>query len=432
MIVQEEYKDLPKEEQEKMALFIAQFLSAHEKNSTVENCEIAELKKKENSKVFDAIKNFSQLRAGKTGETAKATIGYGLLAGFLSGGLVAARYLSPGMRMATGALAGLGFGLSIAEKSISKEQLKKLEAISDLLDEAEKLIEDIEFPNEKIYEFEKNRIIVQARLEEGILDADPAIKNRAENFIFRVNELEFKHNQLFEKLIANLQKNSENILAQKQNDIAILKEKISAQKSKKLIFALGGVALGGALGFVGGEWHDLRINNQLESFGLKEEALSNAKEALKAHTTGELWEKLSTDDLSLLRNLHKSLEGIDKNYHAGIVGGLIKDGKLDANDLNIVTSLKNSLHDFTPEVQRKILSNLAVDGLKQNDIDFINNLKADLIDLKITDSAQQLIIVNKLLEDKRVDPSADNNYAIRCANKHGHTEIVDLLQRHQE
>ena len=38
-----------------------------------------------------------------------------------------------------------------------------------------------------------------------------------------------------------------------------------------------------------------------------------------------------------------------------------------------------------------------------------------------------LYIVNQLLEDPRVDPSANNNYAIRLASEHGHIAVVNRL-----
>jgi hypothetical protein len=39
----------------------------------------------------------------------------------------------------------------------------------------------------------------------------------------------------------------------------------------------------------------------------------------------------------------------------------------------------------------------------------------------------QLAIVDRLLQDKRVDPSADNNYAVRLAAENGHLAVVDRL-----
>ena len=36
-------------------------------------------------------------------------------------------------------------------------------------------------------------------------------------------------------------------------------------------------------------------------------------------------------------------------------------------------------------------------------------------------------VVKLLLTDKRVDPSADDNIAIRWASENGHTEVVKLL-----
>jgi hypothetical protein len=39
----------------------------------------------------------------------------------------------------------------------------------------------------------------------------------------------------------------------------------------------------------------------------------------------------------------------------------------------------------------------------------------------------QLAIVDRLLQDQRVDPSADNNYAVRLAAENGHLAVVDRL-----
>ncbi len=36
-------------------------------------------------------------------------------------------------------------------------------------------------------------------------------------------------------------------------------------------------------------------------------------------------------------------------------------------------------------------------------------------------------VVRLLLSDERVDPAADDNYAIRMAAYYGHTEVVELL-----
>jgi hypothetical protein len=38
-----------------------------------------------------------------------------------------------------------------------------------------------------------------------------------------------------------------------------------------------------------------------------------------------------------------------------------------------------------------------------------------------------LAVVERLLDDERVDPSADDNYAVRCAADNGHFTVVDRL-----
>jgi hypothetical protein len=36
-------------------------------------------------------------------------------------------------------------------------------------------------------------------------------------------------------------------------------------------------------------------------------------------------------------------------------------------------------------------------------------------------------VVQRLLQDPRVEPSADDNYAIQCASENGHIEVVKRL-----
>ena len=43
-----------------------------------------------------------------------------------------------------------------------------------------------------------------------------------------------------------------------------------------------------------------------------------------------------------------------------------------------------------------------------------------------------LDVVNRLIEDDRVDPSADDNYAVRQASRNGHTEVVELLNKNKK
>ena len=47
--------------------------------------------------------------------------------------------------------------------------------------------------------------------------------------------------------------------------------------------------------------------------------------------------------------------------------------------------------------------------------------------IKAASKNGHLGVVNRLLEDFRVDPSAGNNYAIQQASKNGHLEVVERL-----
>jgi ankyrin repeat protein len=47
--------------------------------------------------------------------------------------------------------------------------------------------------------------------------------------------------------------------------------------------------------------------------------------------------------------------------------------------------------------------------------------------VKVAAQNGHLAVVERLLQDKRVDPSADNNYAVRLAAKYGHLPVVERL-----
>ena len=51
-------------------------------------------------------------------------------------------------------------------------------------------------------------------------------------------------------------------------------------------------------------------------------------------------------------------------------------------------------------------------------------------DLKVYAEKGDSEVVELLLADPRVDPSADNNYAIRWASRKGHDKVVKLLKNH--
>ena len=59
-------------------------------------------------------------------------------------------------------------------------------------------------------------------------------------------------------------------------------------------------------------------------------------------------------------------------------------------------------------------------------------LRPDIMDIAAHASGLGLMVVmgtnGVLLNDKRVDPSANDNYSIRWASKNGHAEVVELLE----
>ena len=62
--------------------------------------------------------------------------------------------------------------------------------------------------------------------------------------------------------------------------------------------------------------------------------------------------------------------------------------------------------------------------LSTNEIDPSDN---DNEAIRLASEHGHIAVVDRLLQDDRVDPSADNNYAIRMASENGHIAVVDSL-----
>ena len=75
--------------------------------------------------------------------------------------------------------------------------------------------------------------------------------------------------------------------------------------------------------------------------------------------------------------------------------------------------------------QEKLLEIIKI-YIASNDINIEEILMKTLFEI-IDLNTENFEAVRLLLQDNRVDPSADNNYAIRKASENGHTEIVKLL-----
>ena len=101
--------------------------------------------------------------------------------------------------------------------------------------------------------------------------------------------------------------------------------------------------------------------------------------------------------------------------------------------LEIIHGLQNNLDDKTTNTLNTIFKELIEANIHLEVVKLL--LANDKVDpsadnnraIRFTSQNGHLEIVKLLLANDKVDPSADNNYAIRLASLNGHSEIVKLL-----
>ena len=83
---------------------------------------------------------------------------------------------------------------------------------------------------------------------------------------------------------------------------------------------------------------------------------------------------------------------------------------------------------FLP-IKNQLLMSLII-----NDVDFIvyNNKKNTNEIFKRASERGYHMAIKKIINNHKVDPTMDDNYAIRWASKYGHIEVVKILKEHIE
>jgi hypothetical protein len=248
---EKDYPDITPEQRQNMAVKIALTLAEHEKGDNLIAKKVQGIKESK-PEVFKTIQRYNMLSMGVPKELpADATreekdhwpedraFILALLTGVATG--LAIRYIGP-LRIFFGAMAGAGFGYSVGEEIIKNKDKKIFSEIGKMIDEAEGVIEDLEFPAEELPQLRENSSLVRSRLEMGLLDGNPLLKNRAENFIHQVQKAEMKNSQVLADLLNQRHEAGDKLDAQINKDVKRLEKRTKFIR----IISMGSGALVGA------------------------------------------------------------------------------------------------------------------------------------------------------------------------------------------
>lgn len=246
-MIKAEYKDFPAEQQEHMAVAMAMTLAQHERNEHRGRKRLEDLQNNK-PKIAQFLKKFSAWRTG-TVERKPAGVDqkfwdkykYDAAALAIGTGVGLAIRTSGTARIAFGALTGIGLGLGSAELWNDWQGRRAFTKIEKMIDQAEEVIRDIEFPTEELTELRKNSELVQSRFELGLLDSNQILKSRAENFIHNVNKLEIANQKVLEDLLKQQEENRENLGKKIEEDISSIETKT---KKNRIIGMVGGAVIG--------------------------------------------------------------------------------------------------------------------------------------------------------------------------------------------
>ena len=262
--IKAENPDLEPEQQQQMAIQMAMALSQHEKTESDAAKQLKAIKASK-PKVYAKIEKYNWMSAGQKPDKKPDNLSeeeegiwdkykYDLLSIGIGTAVGVAVRTQGWARIAMGAVAGGGAGYMAAEAIMDKKQEKKIfKEITDMINESETVIEDINFPAEELDSLRENSRIVQSRLELGLLDSNPLLKSRAENFIHNVTKVEINNMNALNEIVDKIKDNGDDLEIQMEADAHRIGKTV--KKRKVLAVALG-AAIGGLAAWAGKEYMD--------------------------------------------------------------------------------------------------------------------------------------------------------------------------------
>ncbi|MFA5126424.1 MAG: hypothetical protein WC465_00280 [Patescibacteria group bacterium] len=285
--VKAEYPESSIEQQKNMALTMALTLGQHERTENDARQRLEAIRQSKPA-LYKVIEKYNLLSAGRpdrkpAGMTSQEesvwrkskyelmSLGIGTAVG------VAVRTSGIG-RIAMGAVVGAGIGYKVGEAIEKKAEQKALAEIAKMVDEGEAMIRDIELPSDQIADLKDNSIFVKSKLDLGLLDNDPLLYSRAENFVHQVQKLELANQESLQKLLSSLSERTDKRAKQVEDDLQIIGGKI---KNRRLWTTIGGAVVGGALAWAAGELtHKKPEQDNTHPVGQKEPPTAGAEQTV--------------------------------------------------------------------------------------------------------------------------------------------------------
>jgi len=248
--IKAERPELSEDQAREAAMVIAITTGRFEKGQALEDQARNDMKAKAPDKLDRFVAVFGAARSGMGGQTAAEKTGFAVASvalGVVTGAV--ARYSNTG-RAATMGLAGGMIGYAIGKRAEAKAGARLLEEAEGMIGEAEAKLEDIDFPSEDLKSLRKDAATVMARLESGMFDDQPTLKERAENFVYQVDMLEMKNRNGMADILDMLTKNGDRVAEAQEADLSKLEALAKKGKTKKYIYAAIGAVAGAAVGYV--------------------------------------------------------------------------------------------------------------------------------------------------------------------------------------
>lgn len=243
-------ENLSEEEKAKIAVMLAHTLGVKERGEIAEAQEMRELREKAKTpeEKHILVQKFEWLQKLKM--EGVSSVGFGMATS------LAIRQTTAAGRIFFGALGGAAAGLAIERATKSESADKEKKIIEKMISDTEKKItgkEAVKLSEKQLKKAVDDCAHIQSRIDLGILDDNPMLKSRAQNFIFRVRTLQFEAIEAktpsVDKIIDAVHGNTDRY--EKENKKALDKLRFLSPKKRQLLFMAGGALAGAALGAAG-------------------------------------------------------------------------------------------------------------------------------------------------------------------------------------
>lgn len=164
-------------------------------------------------------------------------------------------------RVVSGALAGAGLGLMIEKKTRMAEDEKLQKTIEKMIAETENKLfgKEVKISENDLAKAKNDSAYIRAKLDMGLFDNSLLLKNRAENFIARVNKITLEKYEApqftVDDLLAEVNKQTKKIDKETQKTVKKILRSFDT-KGRALVYMGVGAVVGGLAGYAGARLAD--------------------------------------------------------------------------------------------------------------------------------------------------------------------------------